>query len=111
MDYGDSYNATVATFNNWRYWNYGPAGYDRTHQLVINWVYDLPKASNVLKSPLVKAVFDNWQLSGIYAWVTGAPKGVSLTLTDGADLTAAATASPLFCAASARPAIRPGTRW
>lgn len=87
MDYGDSYNATVPTYNDWRYWSYGPAGYDRTNQLVANWVYNLPRASNLVKSPIVKAVFDNWQVSGIYAFVTGAPKGVSLTLTDGADLT------------------------
>jgi Outer membrane receptor proteins, mostly Fe transport len=87
MDYGDSYNSTVASQNDWHYWNYGPAGFDRTQQLVVNWVYNLPKASNFLHSPIVKAVFDNWQTSGIYAWVTGAPKGITLNLTDGADLT------------------------
>jgi carboxypeptidase family protein/TonB-dependent receptor-like protein len=87
MDYGDSYNSTVATTNNWRYWNYGPAGFDRTQQLVVNWVYDIPNASNLVHSPIVKAIFDHWQTSGIYAWATGFPRGVSLTLTDGADLT------------------------
>jgi len=87
MNYGDSYDAGVASYNSWRYWNYGPAGYDRTHTLTGNWVWDLPKASRLWDNAVVKWVFDNWQFSGICAFVSGAPQGVSLSLADGADLT------------------------
>ena len=31
--------------------------------------------------------FDNWQVSGIVAFTSGTPKGVTLSLSDGADLT------------------------
>jgi hypothetical protein len=102
MDYGDSYNSTVATSNNWHYWNYGPAGYDRTQQIVVNWAYDLPRASTLVKSSVVKAVFDNWQFSGTYALVSGAPKGIGLTLTDGADLTGGGDGSTVVMTRSAR---------
>ena len=87
MNYGDSYDSGVATYNSWRYWNYGPGGYDRTHTLTGNWVWDLPKASRLWDNPVVKWVLDNWQFSGICAFVSGAPQGVSLSLADGADLT------------------------
>jgi hypothetical protein len=55
-----------------------------------------------VKSPVVKAVFDNWQFSGIYALVSGAPKGVTLTLTDGADLTGGGDGSTVVMTGSAR---------
>jgi hypothetical protein len=102
MDYGDNYNSSLPTYNNWRYWSYGPAGFDRTQQLVANWVYDLPKASNYVRNPIVKYAFDNWQLSGIYAWVTGAPKGITLTLTDGADLTGGGDGNTVVMTGNAR---------
>ncbi|MCS7314727.1 MAG: carboxypeptidase regulatory-like domain-containing protein [Bryobacterales bacterium] len=87
MNYGDSYDSGVASYNSWRYWNYGPGGYDRTHTLTANWVWDLPKASRLWASPLAKWILDNWQMSGICAFVSGSPRGVSLSLADGADLT------------------------
>jgi hypothetical protein len=36
---------------------------------------------------LVKALFDNWRMSGFVTFVTGAPMGVGFSTTDGADLT------------------------
>ncbi len=36
---------------------------------------------------MIKWVFDNWQFSGVCAFVSGSPRGVSLSLADGADLT------------------------
>jgi hypothetical protein len=102
MDYGDSYNSGVAAFNSWRVWNYGPAGFDRTQQLVGNWVWNIPRASNIVKSPLVKAVFDDWQFSGICAFITGAPKGITLNLSDGADLTGGGDGNTVVMTGSAR---------
>lgn len=87
MGYGDAYDTGLARFNNPRYWNYGPISYDRTHTLVGNWVWDLPKATRLWDNPVVKYLFDDWQYSGIVSFVSGSPRGVGLSLSDGADLT------------------------
>ncbi len=87
MNYGDGYNDGVARYNNPRFWNYGPGASDRTHTFVANWVWDVPKASRLVHNPLVRWTLDNWQVSGIAAFTTGTPRGVSLSLSDGADLT------------------------
>lgn len=70
-----------------RQWSYGPDSADQTHNLAVNFAYDLPRASAIAPNPVVRAVFDNWQLSGIAQFVTGTPSGISFTTTDGADLT------------------------
>jgi hypothetical protein len=36
--------------------------------MVINYTWDLPRASKLLDNGVVKAVFDNWQVSGITAF-------------------------------------------
>jgi hypothetical protein len=87
MNYGDSYDSGVAAFNSPRFWNYGPGGYDRTHTLTGNWVWDLPRASRLWSSPVTKWVLDNWQFSGICAFVSGSPRGVGISLADAANLT------------------------
>jgi hypothetical protein len=86
MGYGDAYDSGIARFNDPRYWNYGPLGNDRTHTLVANWVWDVPNGSRMWKNFLTKLVLDDWQISGIAAFVSGSPRGVGLSLTDGADL-------------------------
>jgi hypothetical protein len=68
-------------------WNYGKAGYDRTHNFVFNWVWDVPKASRFSNTKPVKLVFDNWQVSGIASFISGAPTGVGFSTVDGTDLT------------------------
>lgn len=68
-------------------WAYGPITSDQTHILVVNYVWDLPKASSVLPNPVVRHVLDNWQLSGIVSFSSGLPQSVSLGTTDNTDLT------------------------
>ncbi|HET8546639.1 MAG TPA: hypothetical protein VFL57_01470, partial [Bryobacteraceae bacterium] len=87
MNYGDSYDSGIAVYNNPRFWNYGPGGYDRTHTLVGNWVWQIPKGSRIWDSVLTRLVLDNWQFSGICAFVSGSPQGISLSLADSANLT------------------------
>ncbi len=86
MNYGDDYDDGVAAFNSPRFWNYGPGGFDRTHTLTGNWVWELPKASRLADNPIVRWIFDDWQVSGICAFVSGSPRGVGLSLADAADL-------------------------
>ena len=54
--------------------NYGPADFDQTHILTVNYIYDLPKIGHRWNNRFVKAVFDNWQLSGTTSYATGKPK-------------------------------------
>jgi outer membrane receptor protein involved in Fe transport len=51
--------------------NYARAGYDRPHMLQMGFVYELPwmRESTGILPMLVK----NWQVNGIYSWVSGTP--------------------------------------
>jgi len=57
--------------------NYGPLDFDRRHNFNINWVWQLPKATD--KRGLGYAIND-WQLSGIYRFVTGQPYNVGFNI-------------------------------
>jgi hypothetical protein len=77
---------TYRTLRN-RSLNRGPLGLDRTHQIISSGTYSLPFGPNrtfLTKSPaVVQRVIENWQLGGIFNWISGAP----LTLTTGASST------------------------
>ncbi|HEY3120769.1 MAG TPA: carboxypeptidase regulatory-like domain-containing protein [Vicinamibacteria bacterium] len=64
---------------------YAPNEYSQTHNLVVNYTWDLPKASKLVKGGFVRAVFDNWQLSGENALVSGNWDQVVLRRLDGSD--------------------------
>ncbi|HKQ80504.1 MAG TPA: carboxypeptidase regulatory-like domain-containing protein [Blastocatellia bacterium] len=87
MDYVDNDRDGAPTFRPLRIWNYGRAGFDQTHVMVINYTWDLPRATRLWDNKVVKAVFDDWQLSGLTAFASGTPAGVGYTLVDGADIT------------------------
>ena len=57
--------------------NYGPQDFDRRHNFSVNWVYELPKATD--NSWLGYAVND-WQLSGIYRYQTGGFYNLGFTI-------------------------------
>ena len=65
----------------------GPASFDFTHIGVVNWVWEVPKLSRVLDNPVTRFVTDNWKLSGIATFQSGAPLTFNFTTVDGADLT------------------------
>lgn len=69
-----------------RVWSYGKAGSDQTHNLVFNYTWDVPAASRLWNNRAVRFGLDNWQISGITAFVSGQPSGVGFSTTDGADL-------------------------
>jgi Carboxypeptidase regulatory-like domain/TonB-dependent Receptor Plug Domain len=87
MDYTDTYNGTLATYVSWRVWDYGKAGFDQTHVLVVNWLWDIPKASRVWNNAVSRSVLDNWQISGIATFASGFPDGVTFTTTDAENIT------------------------
>ena len=89
MDYNDTDNAAVSTLIPVRVWNYGLASFDRTHVLKVNWLWDVPKSP--FHNALLKGAFNNWQVSGIASFVSGAPLGVGLSTTASTDFTGSTT--------------------
>ncbi len=87
MDLGDNDGALIATYINPRVWNYGKAGFDQTHVFVVNYVYDLPKASAHWNNLFSRLALDNWEVSGVTTFASGFPTGIGLTTTDGANIT------------------------
>ncbi|MGH9838741.1 MAG: hypothetical protein ACREEM_08155, partial [Blastocatellia bacterium] len=88
MDLADGDRDGLPAFRPYRIWNYGRAGFDQTHVMVINYTWDLPRATRLWDNAVIKAVFDDWQLSGITAFASGTPGGIGLALVDtGTDLT------------------------
>jgi hypothetical protein len=88
MGYADNDTTNLSNLISPKIWNYGPAGFDRAHILKGNWVFELPKGSRMLAkdgfaSTLGKAVLDGWRVSGIMTMMSGAPQGVSLSLSSG----------------------------
>jgi hypothetical protein len=86
MDFVSNDFAAVADVVPIRIWNYGKSDFDRTHVLQVNWTWDLPRATRLVKSSVVGAIADNWQLSGIASFISGAPTGVSFTALNGVDI-------------------------
>jgi hypothetical protein len=80
---------------NMRVANYGPLTFDRRHMLVFNYIYDVPKLakSNFLDKPLGRAVFNNWQLSGITSFISGQPDALSYSISGESNLNRKITGS------------------
>jgi outer membrane receptor protein involved in Fe transport len=87
MDYADSYDGSVATYQPLRLWNYGPAGWDRRNNLVVNYLYSLPRGSRIWSNFLTRAALDGWQISGIVSYISGSPNTLDFKTKDNVDLT------------------------
>jgi len=87
MDYTDSYNGTIALYQNLRSWNYGPAGWDVRNNLVVNYLWSLPKGSGLWSNVATRAVLDNWQISGIASYVSGEPGSFGFKTSNNANIT------------------------
>lgn len=91
MDYVDTNTGTISTLINPKVWNYGKASFDRTHVVKLSWVFDLPNPGHHFANRIAGAVFDNWQISGIATFQSGAPSGVSLGFVNPVDITGSPT--------------------
>jgi hypothetical protein len=58
--------------------NYGPLDFDRRHNFSANFVYELPKAT---QNKALGYALNDWQLSGIYHYVTGQPYNLTANVT------------------------------
>jgi hypothetical protein len=92
MDYVDSDATGVTTLVDFKTWHYGLAGFDRTHVLKFDWVYNVPRAP--VENPILKTVLHDWQLSGITSFVSGAPTSVGFTTVVATDITGTASLGP-----------------
>ncbi len=70
-----------------RTYSYGVDAADQTHNMTVNFSYELPKASGILPNRVVRFALDDWLLSGIAQFATGQPVALSFTTTDGTNLT------------------------
>ena len=100
---GTGANMQVATYQDPNVWNYGLAAFDQTHVLVINYTWDLPKASALWNTALVRGLLDNWQISGLSTFASGVPVNVTFTTTDSADITGGGDTSRFAGGAGAAP--------
>jgi len=57
--------------------NYAPLDFDRRHNFNVNWVYELPRAT---QNHLLGYALNDWQLSGIYRYQTGQPYNLAFSI-------------------------------
>jgi hypothetical protein len=84
MDFADTRSTLLPTYAPLRAWMYGKAGFDRTHNLVISYIWDLPGFTG--RQFLLRNLLNRWQWSGIMTFQSGSPLGVGMTTTDNADI-------------------------
>jgi hypothetical protein len=85
LDYNDNDNETISTLVSPRVWNYGLASFDRTHVLKLNWLWDVPRTP--WRGGPLNWIFNDWRLSGITSFVSGAPLGAGFTQVAATDIT------------------------
>jgi hypothetical protein len=90
MNFSDEDFGSVNPILNYRRWNYGKSGFDRTHNVTANFIYDLPKFSKSWTNPVSRNVLDGWQVSGVALFLSGAPTGIGLSFVQAVDITGGA---------------------
>jgi hypothetical protein len=85
LDTADYDYDSISPFFPARARNYGLSGNDRTHNLRVNFLYDLPKTP--WKDIFSRWVLHNWQIAGLNGFISGAPTAVGFATTNNADIT------------------------
>jgi hypothetical protein len=101
MGYTGNLSANLPMFLSWRTWAYGKTDFDRTHNVAINYLWELPRASKIWNTKVVRAVFDQWQISGFTNFLSGqGDLGISYSTVSGADTTGGGDGSRVIMLAS-----------
>ena len=93
LDLVDTLGGTVNPVLNYRSRDYGPASFDRTQVMTIDYVYNLPSVSKHWNNAVARVGLDGWEFSGVTSFQTGAPLGLPYSLSYTADLTGSTTQS------------------
>jgi hypothetical protein len=91
LDYNDEDNQTISTLVPIRVWNYSMAAFDRTHNLRLNWLFDVPSPHG---NRVLRQALGGWQLSGVTAFISGAPVPINFATTTPSDITGSPTDLP-----------------
>ena len=83
FDYANDDSSDVFFPRPYKAFNYAPSDFDQTHILTFNYIYDVPGLGRKLDNRFVRAIFDNWQLSGTTSYASGKPKNISVTYNGG----------------------------
>ncbi|MDP2997059.1 MAG: carboxypeptidase-like regulatory domain-containing protein [Bryobacterales bacterium] len=78
-----TYNESSTSYFDFRKWEYGPLSFDRSHVFTLNYIWEIPKLGQRLKNKVIGAVTDNWAVTGVTRFQSGAPfmPGFSTTYT------------------------------
>lgn len=85
MDFNDGDTGTVSALVPVRKWDYGLAGFDRTHVVKINWIWEVPSFS--LRNSVLDKVVNHWQISGVTSMISGSPITVGYSFVTAKDIT------------------------
>lgn len=107
MDFNSGDTEVVSSLIPVRVWNYGLSDFDRTHILKINWIWDIPNAP--WGHSVAQAILNNWQISGIAGFQSGAPLAVNFQTTSAIDITGSPTHGARVVVAS-NPVLPKGER-
>jgi hypothetical protein len=96
FDYANDDSSDVSVPRPYKAFNYAPSDFDQTHIFTVAYIYDIPGLGKKWNNGFMKAVFDNWQLSGTTSYATGRPKNnLAVTYTPGtATITAGQSCPP-----------------
>lgn len=92
LDYNDNDTDTISSLIPARVWNYGLASFDRTHVLTLNWLWDVPKSP--WRFLTARVVLNDWTVSGITTFSSGAPLGIGFSQVTVSDITGSPTDGP-----------------
>jgi len=73
LNTADAYSSAVDPFLDPRSRNYGRAGFDRNNVFTTNFYYQIPKPGKKYHLRALGWVTDNWELSGVGRFLSGAP--------------------------------------
>lgn len=76
----------IPEYANLRSYAYGLDGSDQTHNMTINFTYNLPNATRLVNNRVIAFAFDHWVLSGISQFASGFPAAISFTTTNSENL-------------------------
>ena len=96
FDYANDDTSDVNLGRPYKAFNYAPSDFDQTHILTVNYIYDVPSLSRHFNNnKLAKLFFDNYQISGTTSYVSGKPKNITVSYSNGtATITAGQTCPP-----------------